>query len=132
MTDKDLGTATIVYEDPEDGTIEQTIQNEHIAYFQDHWILKRDEGEEGNDRVRRIPSQRVYYVDRNVEEFEDEVRTVRTQVENVASDLRSKILGGDGEEETSSGSSSPVEIEVTDERENDDDDTDDGGISTER
>ncbi|WP_115863057.1 hypothetical protein [Halorussus litoreus] len=93
MVEQDFGEATIAYEDPDGETVEETVQNEHVAYFQDHWILRIDEDEQGRDRVRRIPTQRVYYVERTVEEFE-EVKTVRDQVQSVADDLRSKLLGG--------------------------------------
>ncbi|WP_236035440.1 hypothetical protein [Haloarcula rubra] len=94
MVDDDLGTATIVYETADDGTVERTVQNEHIAYFQDHWILKTDEDAD-RDVVRRIPRERVHYVERSVEEFEQEVGTLRNQVESLADDVRSKLLGGD-------------------------------------
>ena len=140
MTDSDLGTATIVYDHPEDGTVEESVQNEHVAYFQDHWLLKRDEDEAGNDRVRRIPRERVHYVDRNVEQFEDEISTVRRQVENVANEVRSKLLGGDdghdegthdriGQDDTVE-SDEPIQIDVTDDGDDEDDtpgtgDTDD-------
>ena len=130
MAENDLGTATIVYDHPEDGTVEETVQNEHIAYFQDHWILKRDEDEAGNDVVRRIPIQRVRYVDRNVEAFEDEVSTVRKQVEDVASDIRSKLLGRGTESHHGRDSSDhapdePVQIDVTDDSDNTASGTDD-------
>ena len=93
---RDLGTATIVYEDPEEGTVRKTIPNEHVAYFQDHWIVKTDEDEEGHDIVRRIPSRRVHYVERSVEEFEREVETLLDRVQSFASDLQTKIpVGGD-------------------------------------
>ena len=91
MADKDLGEATIVYEDPDDGTIEETVENEHVAYFQDHWMIKTGEQDDGQDTVRRIPSNRVYYVERNVEEFEAEIRTLRDQVQSVATDLSSEV-----------------------------------------
>ncbi|WP_276270576.1 hypothetical protein [Haloarcula litorea] len=93
MVDDDLGTATIVYETP-DGTVERTVQNEHIAYFQDHWIVKTDEDGDDHDVVRRIPLQRVHYVERSVDEFEEEVQTLRNQVESFAEDVRSRLLGG--------------------------------------
>ena len=69
--DEDLGQATVVYENSEqDGDpIERTLENENVVYFQDHWLLKIDE-RDGEDVVRRIPAQRVYYVERTVEEFE--------------------------------------------------------------
>ncbi|MFC6716283.1 hypothetical protein ACFQGT_07740 [Natrialbaceae archaeon GCM10025810] len=94
--ERDLGEATIVYDEP-DETVEKTVPNEHIAYFQDHWIIKTDEDEQGNDIVRRIPAQRVHYVERSVEQFETEVQTVVDQVQSFASDLRTKIpVGGGG------------------------------------
>ncbi|GGN98578.1 MULTISPECIES: hypothetical protein [Haloarcula] len=98
MVDDDLGTATIVYETPEDGTVERVVQNEHVAYFQDHWILKTDEDAD-RDVVRRIPRERVHYVERSVEEFEQEVGTLRNQVESFADDVRKKLLGSDDQSE---------------------------------
>lgn len=96
----ELGQATIVYEEPDEQRVTQTVPNEHIAYFQDHWILKTEEDDRGNDVVRRIPSERVYYVERSVEEFEEEVKTIRDQVQSVAGSLRSKLLGrGDDDDE---------------------------------
>ena len=93
--DRDIGQATIVYEDPEEGTVERTVENEQIAYFQDHWTLKAGEDEQGNDVVRRIPHERVHYVDRSVQEFEEEIRSLRRQVQSLADDLRTKLpIGG--------------------------------------
>ena len=93
--ERELGQATIVYDDPEE-TVEKTVPNEHIAYFQDHWMIKVEEDEEGNDIVRRIPSRRVYYVERSVEEFEKEVETLIDRVQSFASELQTKIpVGGD-------------------------------------
>ena len=96
MVERDLGQATIVYEDRDGEPQEKTVQNEHIAYFQDHWIIKTGEHERGQDIVRRIPAQRVYHVERSVEQFEQEIKTIRDQVQSVADDLRSKIMGGGG------------------------------------
>jgi hypothetical protein len=98
VVERDLGQATIAYDDPDEGTVTRTVQNEHLAYFQDHWILKADEGEEDHDVVRRIPHHRVHYVERSVDEFESEVRTLQHRVQSLADDLRSKLLGGDGTE----------------------------------
>ncbi|WP_135819902.1 hypothetical protein [Halostella litorea] len=103
----DLGEATIVYEGPDGDAVERTVDNDHIAYFQDHWIVKVDEEAEAadddagpsrsdSDTVRRIPAQRVYYVERSVEEFEEEVKTLKDQVQSFTEDLRSKFLGDDG------------------------------------
>ena len=100
MVEEDLGTATIVYEEPDEGTVEQTVQNEHIAYFQDHWVIKMDEETEGWDRVRRIPHHRVYHVERSVDEFENEVMTVKSQIKSMAEDLQQKFIGGDQQEQT--------------------------------
>lgn len=112
MVDEDLGQASIVYEDPDEGTVERTVQNEHIAYFQDHWIVRTGEDDEGLDVVRRIPRSRVHYVERSVEEFEEEVRTIRNRVQSAAEDLRSKLLGDDeGQEET------PVVVSVDEDEE---------------
>ncbi len=113
--ERELGQATIVYDDPEEDTVRKTVPNEHIAYFQDHWMLKVEEDEDGNDVVRRIPSRRVHYVERSVEEFEEEIKTIRNQVQSVADNLRSKLFGGDGGE---GGDSRPIEVEV-EESEND-------------
>lgn len=96
MVERDLGQATIVYENRDGEPEEKTVQNEHVAYFQDHWIIKTGEHDRGQDIVRRIPSQRVYHVERSVQQFEEEIKTVRDQVQSVAQDLRSKIMGGGG------------------------------------
>lgn len=102
MADKDLGDATIVYEDRDGETTERTVQNEHLAYFQDHWILKADEDEQGRDVVHRIPLQRVYYVERSVQKFEQEISTLRDQVESFADELRSKLPSAPRREERQS------------------------------
>ena len=95
--EEDLGEATIVYDDPDEGTVKKTIPNEHVAYFQDHWIIKTDEDTQGRDIVRRIPARRVHYVERSVEEFEQEVKTLLDRVESVATRLQTKIpIGSSG------------------------------------
>ena len=106
--ERDLGHAAIVYDDPDEGTVRKTVPNEHIAYFQDHWIVKNEEDEQGNDIVRRIPAGRVHYVERSVEEFEEEVKTIRNQVQSVADSLRSKLLGDDADSESDVR---PIEVE---------------------
>lgn len=93
--ERDIGEATIVYDEPEEDAVRKTVPNEHIVYFQDHWIIKAEEDEEGNDIVRRIPARRVHYVERSVEEFEEEVKTIRNQVQSFADTLRSKLPGSD-------------------------------------
>ena len=94
MVERNLGQATIVYEDRNGEPEEKTVENEHIAYFQDHWIVTTGEHERGHDVVQRIPAQRVYHVERSVEQFEQEIATLRDQVQSVAEDLRTRILGG--------------------------------------
>ncbi|SIR87845.1 hypothetical protein [Natronorubrum thiooxidans] len=99
--ERDIGDATIVYDDPDEGTVEKMVPNEHVAYFQDHWIIKTDEDDQGHDIVRRIPSTRVHYVERSVEQFEDEVETLVDRVQSFASDLQTKIPVGGGSDERS-------------------------------
>lgn len=116
MVDEDLGEATLVYEGPDGETVEEHVENEHLAYFQDHWIVKTDGGngggtpaggdesdddgsaadesdvgEPGPDTVRRIPAYRVYYVEREVDEFEAEVSSVVDDVQSVASGLEREL-----------------------------------------
>ncbi|WP_458188390.1 hypothetical protein [Haladaptatus sp. NG-WS-4] len=74
MPDPDVGTATIVYDDPDDGTIEREIENEDVVYFDDHWLIKVGENDEGDDVVRRIPRERVHYVQRSIDELEKKVQ----------------------------------------------------------
>ncbi len=109
--ERDLGEATIVYDDPHEETVETNVPNEHIAYFQDHWMIKTDEDEAGNDIVRRIPAQRVHYVERSVEEFEREVETVLDQVQSFAADLRTKIPVGGSDERSEQR---PLEVDIED------------------
>ena len=98
--EEDIGEATIVYETPDEETVEKTVPNEHTAYFQDHWIIKTGEDDQGRDIIRRIPHQRVYYVERSVEEFEEEIGTLFDRVESLATRLQTKIpIGGGGSEQ---------------------------------
>ncbi|RQG97112.1 hypothetical protein [Natrarchaeobius chitinivorans] len=111
--ERDLGEATIVYEEPDEGTVRKTVPNEHVAYFQDHWIIKTDEDDEGHDIVRRIPSRRVHYVERSVEQFEEEVQTLVDQVQSFASDLRTKIpVGSDRDDDDDTR---PIEVDIEEE-----------------
>jgi hypothetical protein len=116
--DEDVGRATIVYEDPAEGTVEKTVANEHIAYFQDHWMVKIEEDDQGRDRVRRIPGFKVHYVERTVDEFTEEVGTIRGEVESVASDIQEKLPIGGGEDGGGGNGDDPddgsVHIDVTD------------------
>ena len=101
MVDRDLGVATIVYEGPEGERRELEVQNEHVAYFQDHWLVKIDEHDSGEDVVRRIPAYRVYHVERTVEKFESEVQSLRNQVQSFAEDVRQRVLGSEEGAESS-------------------------------
>ncbi len=91
MEQIELGQATIAYEDQEGEVVEKTVDNEEIVYARDHWMLKSGTDDDGNDLMSQIPRDRVLRVDRNVERFEDEARTVRRRVESIASDLREKL-----------------------------------------
>jgi hypothetical protein len=79
VPDPELGQATIVFDDPDGDTTKRTVDNEHIVYFQDHWQLKTGTDADGNDVIRRIPRQRVHYVERSVEEFQDRVDAMLDQ-----------------------------------------------------
>lgn len=104
-TERELGQATIVYDDPEAEYQERQVANEMIAYFQDHWIIKTGETEDGRDTVQRIPSRRVYYVERDVETFEEEVKSLTDQVESLASGVKSKLPTGDDDDADGDGRS---------------------------
>ncbi|GGM54701.1 hypothetical protein J2752_000674 [Halarchaeum rubridurum] len=112
MVEEDLGRATLVYENADGDTVETTVRNEHLVYVQDHWLLDVSDEEAGTDTVRRIPIQRVYHVEREVEAFEDELSTLRGRVESVADDVRDRLLGGDGEEDDTGEESDAVHIDV--------------------
>jgi hypothetical protein len=117
--EEDIGEATIVYETPDEGTVEKTVPNEHTAYFQDHWIIKTDEDDQGRDTVRRIPHQRVYYVERSVEEFEQEIETLYDRVESFATRLQTKIpIGGDGGERPDREDPTRIRVDSEDTGEN--------------
>ena len=70
-TDLEVGKATIVYETATDDLERATVDNDHIAYFQGHWLFAYGTNEEGDDVVRRVPKERVRYVERTVEEIEE-------------------------------------------------------------
>jgi hypothetical protein len=69
----DTGTATIVYDDPDGEVLEREVENDDIVYFDDHWLLKVGENDEGDDVVRRVPRERVHYVERSIDELEKKV-----------------------------------------------------------
>ena len=73
VPDPEIGMATIVFETPDGETDQFTVENEYIIYFQDHWQVKAGEDDDGNDVVRRIPKEKVFYVERSVEEFQDRI-----------------------------------------------------------
>jgi len=54
-TEPELGTATIVYETPGEDVERVTVDNDRIAYFQDHWLFAYGTDDDGNDVVRRVP-----------------------------------------------------------------------------
>jgi hypothetical protein len=99
VTEREVGQATIVYENPDGGQVSVQVDNDGIAYFQDHWIVRTGETDEGHDTVRRIPSHRVYYVERDVEEFKQEVQSLRNQVESLASEVKSRFSSGESDED---------------------------------
>jgi len=103
MEEIELGQATIVYEDPDEGVVEKTVDNEEMVYARDHWMVRTGTDEDGNDLMKQIPRDRVHRVDRTVEKFEDQAGTVRRRVESLASDLRERIpvdVGNGGRRET--------------------------------
>lgn len=115
----DFGEATIVYDHPEEGTVEETVPNEHVVLVQDHWTLKVGEDDD-RDLVRRIPRERVHYVERSVAEFEREVATFTEQVESVADDIRARLLGGRGGGEDDIGEVRRIDVESGEARDEDD------------
>ena len=107
MSSLELGQATIVYDDPEEGQVEATVDNEQLVYARDHWMLATGTDEEGNDLMRQIPRDRVHYVERNVERFEEEARTIRRRVESVARDLGRRLPVDVGGRSGRTGKESP-------------------------
>ena len=91
MSQLELGQATIVYDDPEEGQTEETVDNEQLVYARDHWMVRSGTDDQGNDLMKQIPKERVHYVERNVQRFEEEASTIRHRVESVARDLQRKI-----------------------------------------
>jgi hypothetical protein len=113
MSEIELGEATIVYEDPDEGLTETRLDNEHVVYVRDHWMVKAGTDDEGNDLMRQIPRDRVHYVERNVERFESEASTVRDRLESVAEDLREKIpVSSEREASSDRGEEEPIEVET--------------------
>ncbi|ELZ18765.1 hypothetical protein C477_09639 [Haloterrigena salina JCM 13891] len=70
-SDLELGKASIVYETATGDLERATVDNDRIAYFQDHWLFAYGTDEDGNNVVRRVPKERVRYVERSVEEIEE-------------------------------------------------------------
>ena len=101
--------ATIVYERGAE-VVEETVPNKHLVYFQDHWVLHAGEDDDGV-RVRRIPRERVQYVERSVGEFGDEVSTLKNRAQTLADDLRDRLLG-EGETHESHDEEEPTHINV--------------------
>lgn len=69
----DLGRTTIMYENANGDVTRTETAAEHVVYFGDHWQVRADVDDDGNDVVRRIPRERVYHVERTVEEFHNRV-----------------------------------------------------------
>ena len=114
MDELELGQATITYEDPEAGTVTETVDNDEVVYARDHWMIKTGTDEDGNDLMHQIPRDRVHHVARSVEAFEDQIDTVRHRVESIASDLRERIPvdigdGGRGDRGDAHGEEPPSE-----------------------
>ncbi|MBZ6495980.1 hypothetical protein [Natrinema longum] len=86
-TEPELGTATIVYELPGEDVERVTVDNDRIAYFQDHWLFAYGTDEDGNDVVRRVPKARVHFVERSVEEvtetFESGLEKAKAKLEEL-------------------------------------------------
>ena len=91
MSELELGQATIVYDHPEEGQTEETVDNEQLVYARDHWMVRSGTDDAGNDLMMQIPKERVHYVERNVERFEEEAATIRRRVESMARDLRQRL-----------------------------------------
>lgn len=100
MTELELGQATIVYDDPDEGKTELTVDNEQLLYARDHWFVRTGTDDEGNDLMKQLPLDRVHYVDRNVEQFEEQTAGVRRRVESLANDLRQRLPVDIGPEPT--------------------------------
>ena len=111
MSEDGTQEATIVYEGADGEPTELTVENRHIAYFQDHWIVRVGETDE-SVTVRRIPRERVHHVERSVGEFREEVETLATRVESFAADLRERLLGDEGDH---GGTDEPHRIDIGDE-----------------
>ncbi|WP_436344821.1 hypothetical protein [Natronorubrum sp. FCH18a] len=86
-TDLELGKATIVYETATGDLERATVDNDHIAYFQDHWLFAYGTDDDGNDVVRRVPKERVRLVERSVEEIEDTFETAVDKTKGKLEDL---------------------------------------------
>jgi len=102
MEEITLGQATIVYDDPEEGVVSETVDNEELVYARDHWMVRTGTDDEDNDLMKQIPRDRVHSVDRNVETFEEQTQSMRKRVESIASDLRERLpvdVGGEGRRE---------------------------------
>ena len=115
MNDREieLGEATIVYDDPDEDVVRKTVPNEHLAYFQDHWIVKMDDDDTDahGDVVRRIPVRRVHYVERSVEEFEEEIETRIDQLQSFVEGLQTRLPIGRREEDQEEAEPERITIE---------------------
>ncbi|MWG34504.1 hypothetical protein [Halomarina oriensis] len=71
--DVDVGTARVVYETP-DGVERVEVDNEHVAFVDEHWVVVEPSGEADEGTVTRIPRDRVYRVERSTEEVTSRAR----------------------------------------------------------
>ena len=71
--DVDVGTARLVYETA-DGVERLDVDNEHLAFVDDHWVVVQPDGDDEGGTVTRIPRDRVYRVERSVDELESRAR----------------------------------------------------------
>lgn len=78
----ELGTAEIVYETGEGEVERAEVHNDRIVHFDDHWLFEYGTDDDGNDVVRRVPRDRVYHVERSVEEVEESFETAVDRAKN--------------------------------------------------
>ena len=80
----DVGTARVVYETP-DGVERVRVDNEQVAFVDDHWaVVDPGEGDDDTGTVTRIPRERVYRVEREVDEL-------RSRAESLLDEAKSKL-----------------------------------------
>jgi hypothetical protein len=73
--DLDVGTARVVYETP-DGIERTEVDNEHVAFVDEHWVIVRPNIDGDDGTVTRIPRDRVYAVERSTDEVESKAASL--------------------------------------------------------